>query len=155
MTTKQLNIKNRSYHFYSDLINVLNFEASNLKLGKETWRDLDIYYISYVDKDKPSEWKVNSVNPLYLIYIYGSVSEKNGNKFLTIDRGGSALKKYDQVFAGIKHNIKKLDDYEVVYNTDYDKIKFLSDDSLPLGKLIYFPTLTVVIRCLFKQNEVF
>ena len=35
MTTKQLNIKNRSYYFYSDLINILNFEANNLKLDKK------------------------------------------------------------------------------------------------------------------------
>ena len=35
MTTKQLNIKNRSYYFYSDLINELNFEASNLKIDKK------------------------------------------------------------------------------------------------------------------------
>ena len=35
MTTKQLYIKNRSYYFYNDLINVLNFEASNLKIDKK------------------------------------------------------------------------------------------------------------------------
>ena len=35
MTTKQLNIKNRTYYFYNDLINVLNFEASNLELDKK------------------------------------------------------------------------------------------------------------------------
>ena len=28
-------------------------------------------------------------------------------------------------------------------------------DYLPLGKLIYFTTLAVVIRCVFKQNEIF
>ena len=38
MTATQLNIKNRSYYFYNNLINVLNFEASNLKLGKKTWK---------------------------------------------------------------------------------------------------------------------
>ena len=65
------------------------------------------------------------------------------------------LKKYDQVFSGIKHHIKKIYNKEVDYNRDYDKIKFLSEDSLPLNKLIYFPTLTVVIRCVFKQNGVF
>ena len=37
----------------------------------------------------------------------------------------------------------------------YDEIKFLSEYSLPLSKLIYFPTLTVVIRYVFKQNGVF
>ena len=84
MTTKQLNINNRTYYFYNDLINVLNFEANNLKLDKKTVKDLDIYYIGYVGK-KP-EWDVNSVNPLYLLInrVYGYVSEKNGNKFLTI-----------------------------------------------------------------------
>ena len=35
MTTEQLNIKNRSYYFYNDLINVFNFEASNLKIDKK------------------------------------------------------------------------------------------------------------------------
>ena len=64
MTTKQLNIKNRIYYFYNDLINVLNVEASNLKLDK-IFKNIDIYFIGYVDK-KP-EWNVNSVNSLYLI----------------------------------------------------------------------------------------
>ena len=59
------------------------------------------------------------------------------------------------MFAGIKHHIKKIDNTDVNYNSDYEKIKFLSDDSLPLGKLIYFPTMTVIIRCVFKQNGVF
>ena len=77
MTTKQLNIKNRSYYFYNDLINVLNFEASNLKLDKKkTWKDIDIYFIGHVYK-KP-DWNVKSVNILYLLInrVYGYVSEK-------------------------------------------------------------------------------
>ena len=73
--------------------------------------------------------------------VCGYISEKNGNKFLTIDKGDSVLKKYDQVFSGIKYHIKKINDGEVNFNSDYDKIKFLSDDSLPLNKLIYFATL--------------
>ena len=87
--------------------------------------------------------------------VYGYVSKKNGNKFLTINKGDSVLKKYDNVFSGIKHHIKKIDDGEVNFNSDYDKIKFLSEESLPLSKLIYFPTLTVVFRRVFKQNGVF
>ena len=154
MTTRQLNIKNRTYYFYNDLINILNFEASNLKIDKKIWKDIDIYFISYVDK-KP-DCNVNSVNPLHLIInrVYGYVSEKNGNKCLTIDKGDSALKTYGQVLSGIKHHTKKIDDNEVNFNSDYDKIKILSEDSLPLNKLIYFPTLTIIIRCVFKQNGV-
>ena len=81
MTIKQLNIRGRTYYFYNDLINVLGFEASNLKLDKKNWKDLDIYYIGYVDK-KP-DWSVNSVNPLYWLInrVYGTVSEKDRYKF--------------------------------------------------------------------------
>ena len=76
ITTRQLNIKNRYYYFYNDLINILNFEANNLKLDKKNSLGLDIYYIGYVDK-KP-DWNVNSVNPTYLLTnkVYGTFSEK-------------------------------------------------------------------------------
>ena len=138
MTTRQLNIKNRTYYFYNDLINVLNFKASNLKIDKKTFNGTDIYYIGYVDK-KP-DWNVNSVNLLYLIInrVYGHVSEcnsieKNSNKFSTTDKGDSVLKKYNQVFSGIKHHIEKISG-EVIYGKEYDKIKFLTDDSLPLSR---------------------
>ena len=35
MTVRQLNIKNKTYYFYNDLINALNFEPINLKLDKK------------------------------------------------------------------------------------------------------------------------
>ena len=156
MAVKQLDIKNKSYYFYNDLIKLSNFRVSNLKLDKKTWKH--IYYIGYVDKNKPEDWKVNSVNPLYLIInkVFCFVGEKNGVKYLKIDK----LKHFpstiwNQVFNGIKYHIEKISDEKVNYDCDYDKIRFVSNDSLPLGKLIYFPTLTVVIRCVFKQGDLF
>ena len=79
MAVKKLNIKNRTHYFYNDLINGLNFEPNNLKLDKKTRKDIDIYYIGYADKDKPKDWCVNSVNPLYLIInkVFCSVVEEN------------------------------------------------------------------------------
>ena len=96
MTTRQINIKNRSYYFCNDLINVSNFEAGNFKIDKKTWKDIDIYYIGYVDKAKLSERKVNTVNPLYLVVnkVFCFVKEKNGVKYLKFDKG--------YVFNGIK-----------------------------------------------------
>ena len=55
MTTKQLDIKNRTYYFYNDLINLPKFIMQNLKLDKKTRRDIDIYYIAYVEKNKPED----------------------------------------------------------------------------------------------------
>ena len=87
MTAKQLNIKNRTYYFYNDLTNALNFEPINVKLDKKTWKDIDIYYIGYVDKNKPEDWRVKSVNPLYLMInkVFCIVGEENGVKYLKIE----------------------------------------------------------------------
>ena len=35
MATKQINIKNRTYYFYNDLINIKNFDPNMLKLDKK------------------------------------------------------------------------------------------------------------------------
>ena len=93
MSTKQLKIKNKSYYFYNDLINLSNFSMNNLKLDKKAWKDIDIYYIGYVDKNKPEYWCVNSVNPLYLMInrVLCFVGEKDGIKFLKIDKGNKKV----------------------------------------------------------------
>ena len=55
------------------------------------------------------------------------------------------VKKFDQIFSVIKFHIRKIDEDKLAskspvvnFNADYDKIKFLTDDSLPLDKLIYY-----------------
>ena len=65
VTIKQLNIKNRTYYFYNDLINPKDFDPKLLKLDKKPSMDISIYYIGYVTK-KP-EYNINSVNQLYLL----------------------------------------------------------------------------------------
>ena len=142
MTTKQLNSKTKTYYFYNDLIKLSNFSVNNLKLDKKTWNNIDIYYIGYIDKKKPEEWKVNSVSSLYLMINRVScfVGEKNGIKYLSIDEG-DALTTWNQVFSRIKYYIEKISGEKVNYDNGFDKIKFFSNDLLPLGKLIYFPTL--------------
>ena len=92
---------------------------------------LHIYYTGFVDK-KP-EWSVNSVNPLYLMInrFYGFFEPKIGDKYLNIDDTSSEiLKKYNQVFNWIKHNIKKINDNASEYEKDYMKIKFNTDDDV-------------------------
>ena len=74
---RQMNIKNRTYYFYNDLINIKDFNARLLKLDKKTSVGLSIYYIGFATKK--SMWNVNSVNPLYLMInrIAGIIKEKN------------------------------------------------------------------------------
>ena len=111
MELKQLNIKNRTYYFYNDLINIKDFDARLLNLDKKTSMGLGIYYIGYVTR-KPA-WNVNSVNPLYLMInrIDGLIKEKNGDKYLNIaltDRNTEVLREYSKVWNGIKDINKKI-----------------------------------------------
>ena len=133
MAVKQLNIKNRTYYFYNDLINALNFEPINLKLDKKTWKDIDIYYVGYADKNNPEDWKVNSVNHLYLVInkVFCSVGSENGVKYSNIGKNHSdpVLNKWNQVFDSIKYHIKKISHEEVNFNDGFNKIKFITDDS--------------------------
>ena len=71
---KQINIKNLTYYFYNDIINLDGFDGSKIKVDKKDFNDIDIYYLDidiyylgYEHKRKISECNViNSVNPLYL-----------------------------------------------------------------------------------------
>ena len=46
--TKQINIKNLTYYFYNDIIDLKNFDAELLKIDEKMYQNLDIYYIGYV-----------------------------------------------------------------------------------------------------------
>ena len=66
-TTKEINIKNRTYYFYNDIIDLDEFDESKIKVDKKDFNDFDIYYLGYEHKKKITEFNViKSVNPLYL-----------------------------------------------------------------------------------------
>ena len=151
VTTKQLDIKNRTYYFYNDLIN-----PSLLKIDKKSCNGISIYYIGYVTKK--SEYNINSVNPIYLLIaeLDGYIEKKKGNEYLNTsltDSNSEALKKYAKVWSGIKNQIKKINNNEVSeYEKEYMKIKFDSDDDLLLNKILKFRILTIIIRNIFEKD---
>ena len=64
---RQINIKNRTYYFYNDQINLKDFDASLLKIDKKDYNEIDIYYIGYVTIKKISVYNnISSVNPFVL-----------------------------------------------------------------------------------------
>ena len=83
---KQINIKNCTYYFLSDMINIKEFDSSLLKTEKKSCKNISIYYIGYIIIKSISDYvNINSVNPLYLIIaeVDGYIEENNGNKYLT------------------------------------------------------------------------
>ena len=115
-----------------------------------------MYYIGYFTK-KP-EYIINYVNPLYLLIeeVDGYVEEKEGSKYLNIDftdSNNEVLKKYAEVWSAIKDCIAKINDNKSrECGKDYIKIKFNSNNYLPLDKIKKFCILTIIIRTIFEQD---
>ena len=64
---KQINIKNRAYYFYNDIIDLKNFKSNLLKIDKKSYKNIGIYNIGYITIKKIDHCEnINSVNPLYL-----------------------------------------------------------------------------------------
>ena len=87
-TTKQINIKNGTYYFYNDIIDLENFDAKLLKIDKKSYKDIGIYNTGYVMKKKIGNCiNINSVNPLYLNIAHsnGYIEKKGVNKYLVFD----------------------------------------------------------------------
>ena len=105
-----MNIKNRTYYFYNDLINIKDFDPTLLKLDKKSYKIIDIYYIGYITKK--DEYKINSVNPLYLLVhrIDGFIAEKIGNKYLNIafaDSNNDVLKNMQKFGVELKIKLRR------------------------------------------------
>ena len=87
----------------------------------------------------------------------GYIEEKNGNKYLIFDdsvnENKSLLKKYADVWDGIRNEIKVTNGGEENnYGKDCMKIKFNSDDDLPLNKPLKFHAMTITIRSVFQEG---
>ena len=95
---------------------------------------------------------INSVNHLYLMIhsATGYFKEKYGEKYLILD----STEKYDEVFSGIKKEIETINGgKELFYEKNHARIGVNTDDDLPLNKTLKFPTLTIIIRCVFQEGE--
>ena len=103
---------------------------------------------------------INSVNPLYLgiTCVNGYIEEKDINKYLVFDstdENKELLKNYNNTFNGIRNKIKEINDNECDYQKDYLKIKFNSDDDLPLNKSLKFRMITITVRHVFEEDGKF
>ena len=101
---KQIDIKNRTYHFYNDIIDLKIFDARLLKIDKKSYKNIGIYNIGYI-----------------------------------------TIKKIDDCENNYSGN-------ERDYEKDYMKIKFNSDDNLPLNTPLKFHLMTMTIRSVFEED---
>ena len=87
--------------------------------------------------------------------IKGHFEKVDGDKYLIINsENGDIMQKYQEVLDRIKEIIKRINSYSqpIKYDDNYMKIKFKTDDNIPLNKMIYFPTITIIIRSVTQKD---
>ena len=127
-TTKEIYIKNRTYYFHNDIIDLDEFDERKIKVDKKDFNDIDIYYLGYEYKKKIIECNIiKSVNPLYLriVDIKGQFEKgKDDAWYLVIYDKDDVYKKLVDIFGSIKNKITKKTWDALEYDKDYMKIKF-------------------------------
>ena len=64
---KLINIKNRTYYFHNNIIDLKKSDARFLKIDKKSYKNINIYYVGYITIKKIDDYKsIYNVNPLYL-----------------------------------------------------------------------------------------
>ena len=114
---KQIEIKNRTYYFYNNLINIEKFDSNVIQIDKKSYKDIDIYYIGYIALKKIGDYE--NIYSLYCLYLIigkedGYIEEINGNKYLVFDlrelhstdENKEILKKYREIL-GLKMKLEQ------------------------------------------------
>ena len=122
-------MKNSTSYIFDDIINIRNFDLNNIKIDKNSYKNIFIYYIGYVMIKVLEYAKINSVNPLYLIFNKenGYFEVINGNKYLTLvptNESKEKIKEYKELWMKIRDLVRSITKNPDDYHENYVDIKF-------------------------------
>ena len=142
---KQIKIINQAY--YHDVISLKHFESNFSKIHrKQPLIKIIDDYECICSVIAPLRWIVS--------FASGYIEERGKNKYLIFDNSFTEnkdlLKKYTEFWDAVKQKIKKINGGK---KTDYIKIKFESDDDLPLNEPLIFYEMHIFVRFVFKEDD--
>ena len=114
MIVKDINIKNHTYYFFDDIINVKDFDPNNIKIDKKSRKNIFIYYTGYVTIKK--DLKIYSVNSVYLSFnkVNGYLNKEiNGNKYLLM-KEKKQIKKYGELWIKSRDLIRSINKTQMI-----------------------------------------
>ena len=153
-TIRQVNIKSRQNYFFNDVNNISDFDPSLLNVDSIEFKSNNsfIYDIKYIKN-------LNSSNSFYLVFnnLDAYIEKTNDNNYLifaSTDKNGMMLRDYTELWNEIKEHIELISGNKVIkYSRDFMKIKFESDDDLPLGKIINVPVCVIIAKGVFEEDS--
>ena len=141
--------KNRLDYLLNDniIVNIKDFDSNLLEINKLSFKGVfrvSIHYIRYIPTKISNRVSIdrtdNDEDYLYLFLddVDGQIQENDGIKYLVFAstcKNKEALKNYTKLWEETKRQIEVINNDEPIkYRKDFMKIRFGSDDDLPLGK---------------------
>ena len=158
---KIINIKNRPYYFFNDMIDIKHFGPNLLSIDRVSFKSIDTvtYYIKYITMKSLDHVNIDLKNSLYLVFnnVDGYTTEENNeDKRLIFDfpnNNKEILGQYKKLWNEIKNQIKTKNGVKPIqYKRDLMKIKFESNDDLPLRKMLNIPII-VITGLVFQEGS--
>ena len=155
-TLRQISVKNCANYFFNCMTIIKNFDPSLLSINQISFKSTDdvIYGIGYITMKS-----FDSANSLYLIFnnVDAYIEESNEDKYLIFaftDKNEEALENYAELLYEIKDQIEIISDVKATkYGKVFMKVKFESDDNLPLGKRLNISVCIIAVRSAFQENN--
>ena len=150
IVARQLNIKDKEGHFFTDMININNFDPGLLHVDRTALDHDFVYDIRYVKN-------LNKMDSLYIAFNDLDMFRKSGkNKYLifsSTEKHKLMLENYTEIFDEIAEQFESISDGKVKYCRDIMRIKFKTNDDLIFNEIINIPVCVIVLSSIFKEND--
>ena len=153
-TIRKINIENRQGYFFNDMTNINDFDSSLLDIDEVSFKsnELIMYDIKCIKN-------LNSLNSLYLVFnnLDAYIEESGENRYLlfaSTEKNTIMLGIYKELWDEIKEQIELITADKVIkYSKDFMKIRFKTNDDLPLNNIINIPVCVVIVSSIFKEDS--
>ena len=160
--------KNRLDYLLNDniIVNIKDFDSNLLEINKLSFKGVfrvSIHYIRYIPTKSSNRVSIdrtdNDEDYLYLFLddVDGQIQENDGIKYLVFAsscKNKEALKNYTKLWEETKRQIEVINNDEPIkYRKDFMKIRFGSDDDLPLGKTFNVVDMITAVASVLETDD--
>ena len=154
IVSRQLNIKDKEGHFFTNMININDFDPGLLHVHRIAIdHDFIVYDVKYVKS-------LDRVDSLYVVFndLDATFRKSGKDRYLIISskvKNELMLENCTEIFDDIADQIELMSDNDnkLKYYKDIMRIKFKTNDDLVFNEMMNTPVCVIVASSVFKENE--
>ena len=148
---KKLRIKNCPAFIFDNMVNIKDIDLRALGVNEVSITNYEIEYYGNLIYDSPLYLTFNDVDAYFL-----SVNENKYIIFASADKNKDISENYKELWYTIRREISRISEEVKIFDLkDLVKIKFKSDDKVPLSKIINISARTIILESVFKIDGMF